>query len=118
MQRAAAEEQLLAAYKKPAARHRAVCQEFADRFGAKASKASQAQSKLKQIERMEKIEAPVNDESKIGFSFPQPMRSGQKVVTLANIHFGYNVAATPHVASRWRRGAAATVGLSRDGFSG
>ena len=28
---------------------------------------------------MEKIEAPVNDESKIGFSFPQPVRSGQKV---------------------------------------
>jgi ATP-binding cassette subfamily F protein 3 len=70
-------------------------QVFADRFRAKASKASQAQSKLKQIERMDKIEAPVNDESKIGFSFPQPLRSGQKVITLENIHFGYNVAATP-----------------------
>ncbi len=88
IQRAAAEEQLLAAYKNQQ-RDIARLQEFADRFGAKASKASQAQSKLKQIERMEKIEAPVNDESKIGFSFPQPMRSGQKVVTLANIHFAY-----------------------------
>ena len=94
VQRAAAEEQLLAAYKNQQ-RDIARLQEFADRFGAKASKASQAQSKLKQIERMEKIEAPVNDESKIGFSFPQPVRSGQKVVTLENIHFGYNVAATP-----------------------
>src|SRR5208282_493003 len=64
-------------------------QEFADRFRAKASKASQAQSKLKQIDRMEKIEAPVNDTSKIGFSFPQPLRSGQKVITLENIHFSY-----------------------------
>src|SRR5208282_119954 len=64
-------------------------QEFADRFRAKASKASQAQSKLKQIDRMEKIEAPVNDTSKIGFSFPQPLRSGQKVITLENIHFAY-----------------------------
>ena len=94
IQRAAAEEQLLAAYKNQQ-REIARLQEFADRFRAKASKATQAQSKLKQIERMDKIEAPVNDESKIGFSFPQPQRSGQKVVTLENINFGYNVAATP-----------------------
>jgi ATP-binding cassette subfamily F protein 3 len=94
VQRAAAEEQLLAAYKNQQKEIERL-QLFADRFRAKASKASQAQSKLKQIERMDKIEAPVNDESKIGFSFPQPLRSGQKVITLENIHFGYNVAATP-----------------------
>ena len=88
VQRAAAEEQLLAAYKNQQ-RDIARLQEFADRFRAKASKASQAQSKLKQIERMEKIEAPVNDVSKIGFSFPQPQRSGQKVITLENIHQAY-----------------------------
>jgi ATP-binding cassette subfamily F protein 3 len=88
VQRAAAEEQLLAAYKNQQ-RDIARLQEFADRFRAKASKASQAQSKLKQIERMEKIEAPVNDVSKIGFSFPQPLRSGQKVITLENIHHAY-----------------------------
>ncbi len=88
VQRAAAEEQLLAAYKNQQ-RDIARLQEFADRFRAKASKASQAQSKLKQIDRMEKIEAPVNDTSKIGFSFPQPVRSGQKVITLENIHFAY-----------------------------
>src|ERR1700690_3792711 len=85
VQRAAAEEQLLAAYKNQQ-REIGRLQEFADRFRAKASKASQAQSKLKQIDRMEKIEAPVNDTSKIGFSFPQPQRSGQKVITLENIH--------------------------------
>src|SRR5712671_83100 len=88
VQRAAAEEQLLAAYKNQQ-KDIARLQEFADRFRAKASKASQAQSKLKQIERMDKIEAPVNDESKIGFSFPQPLRSGQKVITLENIHQAY-----------------------------
>jgi len=88
VQRAAAEEQLLAAYKNQQ-RDIARLQEFADRFGAKASKASQAQSKLKQIERMEKIEAPVNDESRIGFSFPQPLRSGQRVIKLENIHQAY-----------------------------
>ena len=90
VQRAAAEEQLLAAYKNQQ-RDIARLQEFADRFRAKASKATQAQSKLKQIERMDKIEAPVNDESKIGFSFPQPQRSGQKSSRLKMAH----VAATP-----------------------
>jgi ATP-binding cassette subfamily F protein 3 len=88
VQRAAAEEQLLAAYKNQQ-REIGRLQEFADRFRAKASKASQAQSKLKQIERMDKIEAPVSDQSKIGFSFPQPLRSGQKVITLENIHQAY-----------------------------
>jgi ATP-binding cassette, subfamily F, member 3 len=88
VQREAAAEQLLAAYKNQQ-REIGRLQEFADRFRAKASKASQAQSKLKQIERMDKIEAPVNDESKIGFRFPQPLRSGQKVITLENIHQAY-----------------------------
>jgi len=88
VQREAAEVQLLAAYKNQQ-REIDRLQEFADRFRAKASKASQAQSKLKQIERMDKIEAPVNDESRIGFQFPQPQRSGQKVITLENIHHAY-----------------------------
>jgi ATP-binding cassette subfamily F protein 3 len=60
-----------------------------NRFRAKSSKASQAQSKLKQIERMEKIDAPVDESRSISFSFPQPQRSGLKVVTLKNIHHAY-----------------------------
>src|SRR5439155_14043534 len=52
VQRAANEEQLLAAYKNQQ-RENGRLQEFADRFRAKASKASQAQAKLKQIDRME-----------------------------------------------------------------
>ena len=65
-------------------------QDFADRFRAKASKAAQAQSKLKQIDRMEKIEAPLGSEKKIAFRFPQPPRSGQRVCALKNIHFAYD----------------------------
>ena len=64
-------------------------QEFADRFRAKASKASQAQSKLKQIERMDRIEAPTSDAKEMSFSFPQPQRSGQRVITLEGIHHAY-----------------------------
>src|SRR5205085_258671 len=63
--------------------------DFVDRLRAKNTKATQAQSKLKQIERMEKIEAPVSADKKISFSFPQPQRSGLKVITLKNIDHAY-----------------------------
>jgi ATP-binding cassette, subfamily F, member 3 len=88
VQRAAAEEQLLAAYKNQQ-REIAHLMDFVNRFRAKNTKAAQAQSKLKQIERMEKIEAPVSDDKKINFSFPQPQRSGLKVITLKDIHHAY-----------------------------
>ena len=88
VQRAAQAEQHLAAYKNQQ-RDIQRLQEFADRFRAKASKASQAQAKLKQIERMDKIEAPVNEARTIKFRFPQPARSGQRVITLRGIHHAY-----------------------------
>jgi ATP-binding cassette subfamily F protein 3 len=87
-QRLARQEQHLAAYKNQQAEI-AKLQEFADRFRAKASKASQAQSKLKQIERMEKLEAPESADKKIHIKFPQPARSGQRVMTLKAVHFAY-----------------------------
>ena len=64
-------------------------QDFADRFRAKATKAAQAQSKLKQIERMEKIEAPLEQAKTVSFRFPQPPRSGQRVMTLKGVDFAY-----------------------------
>jgi ATP-binding cassette, subfamily F, member 3 len=87
-QRAAAEVQLLAAYKNQQ-REIEHLMDFVVRFRAKASKAAQAQSKLKQIERMEKIEAPANDDKKIRFHFPQPQRSGQRAISLKGIHHAY-----------------------------
>ena len=87
-QRQAQAEQLLAAYKNQQ-KEIARLQEFADRFRAKASKAAQAQSKLKQIGRMELVEAPVEDGKKIHFQFPQPVRSGLKVITLAAVRHAY-----------------------------
>jgi ATP-binding cassette subfamily F protein 3 len=87
-QRLARQEQHLAAYKNQQAEIQKL-QEFADRFRAKASKASQAQSKLKQIERMEKLDAPESADKKIHIKFPQPVRSGQRVMTLSQIHFAY-----------------------------
>ncbi|MGC3991450.1 MAG: ABC-F family ATP-binding cassette domain-containing protein [Chthoniobacteraceae bacterium] len=82
------EQQHLAAYQNQQ-KEIAKLQDFADRFRAKASKASQAQSKLKQIDRMEKIEAPQAAEAKVSFRFPQPQRSGQRVITLKDVDHAY-----------------------------
>src|SRR5204863_6450861 len=87
-QREAHEQQLLAAYKNQQ-REIGRMMEFVSRFRAKNTKATQAQSKLKQIERMDKVEAPTSDERKLGFQFPQPQRSGLKVIKLENIHQAY-----------------------------
>jgi ATP-binding cassette subfamily F protein 3 len=90
IQRAAMEATMIATAK---AQQRDIdrLQLFADRFGAKASKASQAQSKRKQIERIKEdmVQIPDGPESTMGFSFPQPQRSGQRVITLEKIKFGY-----------------------------
>jgi ATP-binding cassette subfamily F protein 3 len=87
-QREANEAQILAAYKNQQ-REIARLMEFVNRFRAKNTKASQAQAKLRQIERMDKIEAPSGPEATVDFSFPQPQRSGLKVVTLENLHHAY-----------------------------
>jgi ATP-binding cassette subfamily F protein 3 len=88
LQREAHEQQLLAAFKHQE-REIARLMEFVNRFRAKNTKATQAQSKLKQIERMGKIEAPVNDQREIDFQFPQPQRSGHRVIKLRGIHQAY-----------------------------
>src|SRR5437763_11015452 len=88
IQREAHEHTLLAAFKHQA-REIGRLMEFVNRFRAKNTKATQAQSKLKQIERMDKVEAPSSDERKIDFQFPQPQRSGHKVIKLENIHHAY-----------------------------
>jgi ATP-binding cassette subfamily F protein 3 len=64
---------------------------FVDRFRAKNTKAAQAQSKMKQIERLkeEMVGTPDGGGPTVGFRFPQPQRSGQRVITLEKIKFGY-----------------------------
>ncbi|HEV7867388.1 MAG TPA: ABC-F family ATP-binding cassette domain-containing protein [Chthoniobacteraceae bacterium] len=88
IEKAAREDQQLSAYKNQQ-KEIASLQEFADRFRASASKASQALSKLKQIDRMEKIEAPLSREKTVHFSFPQPQRSGSRVISLKAVDHAY-----------------------------
>ncbi len=87
-EKAAREEQLLGAYENQQ-REIAKLKTFADRFKAKANFASRAQDKLKMIDRMVKIDAPVADEKTVKFRFPQPPRSGQRVIALKSVDFAY-----------------------------
>jgi ATP-binding cassette subfamily F protein 3 len=66
-------------------------QVFVDRFGAKASMASRAKSKEKQIERLKEaaVEEPTEELRKMNFKFPQPPRSGLKVITLEHVQQSY-----------------------------
>ena len=58
---------------------------FIDRFRYKASKARQVQSRVKQLERTERIEAPAAAARTVRFRFPQPARPGRTIVTLRGI---------------------------------
>jgi ATP-binding cassette subfamily F protein 3 len=87
-EKAAREEQLVAAYENQQ-KEISKMKDWADRFKAKANFASRAQDKLKMIDRMEKIDAPVADEKKVKFRFPQPKRSGQRVIAMKGVDFAY-----------------------------
>ena len=61
---------------------------FIDRFRSKARKATQVQSRLKQLEKVQRIELP-RTTSKIRYSFPEPPRSGLEVISLTNVSKSY-----------------------------
>ncbi len=87
-QREANYDQQLAGYQNQQ-KEIAALREFYDRFRQVASKASQAMSKLKQIERMELIEKPTPPRKPFRFHIPQPQRGGQRAVVLENLHMAY-----------------------------
>ena len=63
-------------------------QKFIDRFKAKASKAKQAQSRVKQLERMEKI-GPVLAEADFTFEFKEPANLPNPMLAISDASFGY-----------------------------
>lgn len=71
----------------------AKAEQFINRFRSKARRASQAQSRLKQLERIERIQLPQEATKSIKLEFPQPERSGQIVIELTNVvkAYGKNV---------------------------
>jgi ATP-binding cassette subfamily F protein 3 len=64
-------------------------QDFANKFRSVSSKAAQAQSKLKQIEKMDILPKPARAKKPFRFQIPEPPRGGQKAITLEGIHMAY-----------------------------
>jgi ATP-binding cassette subfamily F protein 3 len=63
---------------------------FIERFRAKNTKATQVQSRMKQVAKMERVVIP-RATRKMQFSFPEPVRSGEKVITLNHILKSYDL---------------------------
>jgi ATP-binding cassette, subfamily F, member 3 len=63
-------------------------QEFIDRFRYKATKAAQVQSRVKMLEKIERIEVPP-ERKRIRFQFPAAPKSGRMVIELRGVHKAY-----------------------------
>ncbi|MBL9113404.1 MAG: ABC-F family ATP-binding cassette domain-containing protein [Verrucomicrobiaceae bacterium] len=64
-------------------------EEFIDRFRNVASKAAQAQSRQKQLDKLDRLPKPKEPRKYFRFNFPQPSRSGQRVIALENVSQSY-----------------------------
>jgi ATP-binding cassette subfamily F protein 3 len=79
-------------------RRKSEIHDFVSRFRAKASKAKQAQSRLKELQRMEEI-APAHIDSPFDFSFPEPRKFSDPLLNLSNAELGYGTKAIVHHAN-------------------
>jgi ATP-binding cassette subfamily F protein 3 len=75
--------QLMSAYKNQRDRIEAL-ESFINRFRAQATKAKQVQSRVKELEKIERIVVP-DEEATIHFHFPQPIASGRTVIEVSNL---------------------------------
>lgn len=62
---------------------------FIERFRAKATKSNQVQSRIKALDRMERVHEVVNDEAFVNFKFKFSQKSGRDVVTLDQVSKAY-----------------------------
>jgi len=83
-----ARRQLLEAQARNQAKRVAEIERFIDRFRYQATKARQVQSRIKMLERMERVEVEA-ESRRIHFAFPQPPRTGRRVASLRGIHKAY-----------------------------
>src|SRR6202165_2248421 len=86
-QRTERKEQLEAAYRNQRERIEQL-EAFINRFRYQATKAKQVQSRIKELEKIERIELPA-EEKTIHFSFPQPKPSGRIVAEFQNVSKSY-----------------------------
>ena len=64
-------------------------QAFIDRFRYNASKASQVQSRIKKLEKMDRVPPPPPEEAEINIDFPEPERSGRVVLEVSTFSKSY-----------------------------
>jgi ATP-binding cassette subfamily F protein 3 len=64
-------------------------QAFVDRFRASATRSTQAKSREKQLEKIERIEAPDSGVRALHFRFPPALRSGREVVIIEDLTHSY-----------------------------
>jgi ATP-binding cassette subfamily F protein 3 len=67
----------------------AATEAFIERFRYKATKARQVQSRIKALERVDRVQLPQPRAKSVKFRFPDPPRSGRTVITLRDIHKAY-----------------------------
>lgn len=93
-------------------------EQLINRFRAKASKAKMVQSRIKQLDKVERIELE-QDSASIEFRFPQPERSGQTVIKMENLckHYGDNKVINDFDFSIERGDKLAIVGVNGAGKS-
>ena len=68
--------------------HKKKMMDFVNRFGAKASKAKQSQSRLKALERMDMVDALITERS-TSFKFPEPEDIPSPIITIDKTNVGY-----------------------------
>ncbi len=68
---------------------RAHMQKFIDRFKAKASKAAQAQSRIKALEKMDIVDAVISSRA-VHFNFPNPKEIPSPMISINKVDIGYN----------------------------
>ncbi|MDG2520329.1 ABC-F family ATP-binding cassette domain-containing protein [Caulobacter segnis] len=61
---------------------------FIEKFKARASHAAQVQSRVKKLDKIERVEAPRRRQA-VQFEFQSPPRSGEDVISVRNVHKGY-----------------------------
>jgi ATP-binding cassette subfamily F protein 3 len=93
LEQRAAKNELTAATQESLRRQREHLQSFVDRFGAKATKAKQAQSRLKMISRIKEVEETIttdDDADTMSLAIKQGLPSGREVLRIKNLTVGYS----------------------------
>ena len=86
------EERIAAAEAAAAGQARKIAdvERFIERFRYKATKSRQVQSRIKTLEKLERIEVPTREAVKAKFAFPEPRRSSRVVVEFDGVDAGYD----------------------------